>query len=111
MPQDLELEKNPTASKEAEEFANADDRRAKAERDHELAIIRIRQGFIGKMFGSDSANLNLAFYLGTLFSLGAIISLICSVWAPAMFDGVNLFLAAAMTVAGYVFGAKNSKSD
>jgi hypothetical protein len=101
------IDPNPTADKEAQDFENEDERRIRLDREHELTLLRMHQGSIGKWTGSS----NEAFNNGLIILLLLLISLFgaeVGIWLGAALGTIAEGLVKAIfAVVGYVFGSKD----
>ena len=102
------VDPNPTADKESRDFENDDDRRR---REHELALLGMRQGLIGKITGSSNESLNN----GALVLLILAILLCIAEWVQ--YSGVKLdnvtdgIIKIMLTVVGFIFGAGSASRN
>lgn len=108
----LKVEQNPTPRDEAREFENPDERAKAAARGHELALLKAKTGWIGRLTGStnESMNTGLLLLLICLALLG--FSIIVNAEGIPGFSGItdNLFKL-VLTLAGYVFGTGRNSSQ
>lgn len=110
--QRLTIEREPTPSAEAQSFETPDERRDARAKGHELDLLRLKQGRVGRLIGCSDASLTISFIaLAVLCTLlaGALVG---SYVAPAIFgEHVGKLLTAVLTVMGYVMGKSQGKSD
>jgi hypothetical protein len=104
----LSVDPNPTPDKEAMDFENEDERRVRRDREHELNLLKMHQGFIGRWTGSS----NEAFNNGVILLLFLFVSLggaEIGVYAGAALGVVaDGLVKAIFAVIGYMFGSRDS---
>jgi hypothetical protein len=100
------VERNPTADEEAEDFENEDERRRRLDREHELALLRMRQGLIGRMTGSSNESFNNGLLILLLLLISLILPEVGS-YLGAKLDAVaDGLIKAIFAVIGYAFGTR-----
>lgn len=57
----LELAPNPTAANEAKDFSSPDEKADARAKNHEIELLRVQMGPIGKLIGSTDSSKTIAF--------------------------------------------------
>jgi hypothetical protein len=111
VPAVLSVDPHPTADKEARDFENDDERRLRRDREHELALLKLRQGVLGKVTGSSNESFNNGLFILLLLLLalcGSEVGIYFGAHLDAVTDGL---IKAIFAVVGYVFGSRGSSGQ
>ncbi len=116
----LDLNREPSAREESREFSTDDEiRRERQKNTHEVKMVKLNQGPIGKLIGTTDSTLATACFLLALGVLSVIVLAFLAVFAssvgipynPEAFDSfAEKILAFLSILAGYVFGVKTSSN-
>lgn len=108
----VDVSKNPSPKDEAKDFSNTDERRKGADQAHELALLRGKQGPIGRLIGCSDSSLTVAFVLLVFGALAILVS-IGFLWVDkATYEPIiEKLIAFELAVATFVFGKGGIKSE
>lgn len=73
-------------------------------RDHELNLLRVRMGPIGRLIGSEDNSLTISFAIAVMCFVVLIVSEICAIWNDKILSVADNAIKLLLAIAGYIFG-------
>ncbi|WEF24629.1 hypothetical protein [Paracoccus sp. S3-43] len=99
--QRFEIDRKPSPTAEAESFESPDERRDARAKGHELQLLLVQQGPVGRLIGCSDPSLTIALILLVFLFVLLIGAMIGSYAAPTVFgDHVGKLITAILTIAG-----------
>ncbi|MGH1454845.1 MAG: hypothetical protein ACRBBV_16895 [Paracoccaceae bacterium] len=113
-PQDnkLDLGQNPTPADEADDFSSPDERADARSKNHEIELLKVQMGPIGKLIGSTDSSKTIAFVAVGLCLISMIIIFCVAFDAKSgtISDGPSNILSLLASIVtgciGFIFGTK-----
>ncbi|MEP5729773.1 MAG: hypothetical protein ABJL67_10385 [Sulfitobacter sp.] len=108
----LDLDQNPTPDEEANDFSSPDERADTRSKNHEIELLKVQMGPIGKLIGSTDSSKTIAF-VAVGMCLVAMIIVFCVAFnkeAGTIADGPSNVLSLLASIVtgciGFIFGTK-----